>query len=80
MEGRNMKQGDLARLAGVKKSYISQILNYKKGLSKEIIRKLSEMFKVTQEAFNREYELISKSNVGHKDEKMMNIKKKFEKV
>jgi HTH-type transcriptional regulator/antitoxin HigA len=33
------------------------MLNYKKGLSKDTIRILSERFKLKQEAFNRPYEL-----------------------
>jgi HTH-type transcriptional regulator / antitoxin HigA len=80
MENQNMNQNKLEIILGVSKSYVSQILNYKKGLSKDVIRKLAKTFKVNQEAFNREYQLVSKSNVGHTDEKMMNIKKKFEKV
>ena len=34
-----------------------EILNYKKGLSKEVIRNLAAHFKVSQEAFNRPYPL-----------------------
>jgi HTH-type transcriptional regulator/antitoxin HigA len=52
-----MKAKDLAELLGVNKSYVSGILNYKKGLSKEAIRKLAERFKISQEAFNRPYKL-----------------------
>jgi len=51
----------LAGLLGVSKGYVSDILNYKKGLSKDVIRKLSEHFKVKQEAFNRPYPLQSVS-------------------
>ncbi|WP_299289446.1 helix-turn-helix domain-containing protein [uncultured Mucilaginibacter sp.] len=59
MEENNMKPKDLAALLAVSKSVVSEILNYKKGFSKEIIRKLAERFKVKQEAFNRIYPLIS---------------------
>lgn len=48
---------DLVDILGVSKGLVSDILNYKKGLSKEIIRKLSIHFKLSQEAFNRLYEL-----------------------
>ena len=58
MEENNMKPKDLAALLAVNKSVVSEILNYKKGFSKEIIRKLAERFKVKQEAFNRIYPLI----------------------
>ena len=57
MEERNLKAKDLVEILGVSKGLISDILNYKKGLSKEIIRSLSDYFKVSQEAFNRPYDL-----------------------
>lgn len=53
-----MKGKDLVDLLDISKGYVSDILNYKKGLSKEVIRKLAEFFKVSQEAFNRPYKLI----------------------
>ena len=53
----NMKPKDLVELLDVSKGYVSEILNYKKGLSKDVIRKLSEYFKLNQEAFNRPYQL-----------------------
>lgn len=59
MEERALKAKDLVDILGVSKGLISDILNYKKGLSKENIRKLSEYFSVSQEAFNREYKIIS---------------------
>lgn len=69
MEENNLKAKDLANLLQVSKGLVSDILNYKKGLSKEIIRSLSDYFKVSQEAFNRFYELkaavkIQIRNVG----------------
>ena len=57
MEERGLKAKDLVEILGVSKGLVSDILNYKKGLSKEIIRNLADYFKVTQEAFNRRYEL-----------------------
>jgi HTH-type transcriptional regulator/antitoxin HigA len=57
MAEKNMKAKDLVEILQVSKGLVSDILNYKKGLSKEIIRTLSEYFKVSQEAFNRPYEL-----------------------
>ncbi len=59
MEDHQMKAKDLVDLLGISKGYVSDILNYKKGLSKEVIRKLSGHFKVAQEAFNRSYKLDS---------------------
>jgi len=57
MSGHKMNATDLVDLLGISKGYVSDILNYKKGLSKEVIRKLSDRFKVRQEAFNRPYAL-----------------------
>jgi HTH-type transcriptional regulator / antitoxin HigA len=62
MEDHKMKAKDLVKLLGVSKGYVSDILHYKKGLSKEVIRKLAERFKVSQEAFNRPYKLKSPAN------------------
>ena len=64
MQDHHMKAKDLVDLLNVSKGYVSDILHYKKGLSKDIIRKLAEFFKVSQEAFNRPYQLtVSKSSV-----------------
>jgi hypothetical protein len=44
---------------GMSKGYVSDILHYKKSLSKEVIRKLADRFKLRQDAFNRPYHLKS---------------------
>jgi HTH-type transcriptional regulator / antitoxin HigA len=53
----NFKAKDLVDVLDLSKGTISKILNYQKGLSKDTIRKLSDFFKVSQEAFNRPYKL-----------------------
>lgn len=58
----NLKAKNLVEILGISKGYVSDILNYKKGLSKEVIRKLADYFKVSQEAFNRPYKLIVSKN------------------
>lgn len=58
MADHQMKAQDLTTILGIGKGYVSDILNYKKGLSKEVIRKLAAHFKVRQEAFNRPYNLL----------------------
>ena len=58
MNEQNLKQQDLVSILGISKGYVSDILNYKKGLSKEVIRKLAEYFNLKQEAFNRPYQLV----------------------
>lgn len=77
IENHNMERSDLIKLLGISKGALSQILSYKKGLSKNVIRKLSERFKVSQEAFNRPYLIKSQANKGHKDERMMNTTKEL---
>lgn len=59
MSEHQMKAVDLAALLNVSEGLVSDMLNYKKGLSKETIRILSEKFKLKQEAFNRPYKLKS---------------------
>ena len=57
MADHGLKQKDITAILGISKGYTSDILNYKKGLSKDVIRKPAEYFKVKQEAFNRPYQL-----------------------
>ena len=59
MAEHKMKSKNLAEILGVSKGLVSDILNYKKGFSKEAIRTLSSHFKLSQEAFNRPYNLKS---------------------
>lgn len=57
MQESDMRPKDLISILKISKGLISDILNYKKGLSKEVIRILSNHFKISQEAFNRNYHL-----------------------
>jgi len=52
-----LSQNDLAEIAGIGKSYVSEILNYKKRMSKNVIRNLANHFKIQQEALNKHYRL-----------------------
>ncbi len=58
MAVRNMKATELAQHLNTSRGNLSDILNYKRALSKDMIRKLSSLFKLSQEAFNRQYKLI----------------------
>ena len=78
MEDHKMKAKDLVSLLGISKGYVSDILHYKKGLSKDVIRKLSERFKVSQESFNRPYRLISPANTHLRNASVMNTTKELE--
>ncbi len=73
----NLKPKDLVEILEVSKGYVSDILNYKKGLSKEVIRKLSAHFKVSQEAFNRPYKLVVSENSHLRNASVMNTKKEL---
>jgi HTH-type transcriptional regulator/antitoxin HigA len=77
MADHNMKAKDLVDLLDISKGYVSDILNYKKGLSKEVIRKLAVHFKVSQEAFNRPYKLVVPENSHLRNASVMNTKKKL---
>ena len=78
MHDNKLKAKDLVEILGVSKGLVSDILNYKKGLSKDIIRTLSAYFKVSQEAFNRPYKLKSPANSHLRDASVMNTTKGFE--
>ena len=78
MAEHNLKSKDLVSFLGVSKGYVSEILNYKKGLSKEVIRKLSAKFKVSQEAFNRVYELRIRENKVKRESRILKTRKKRE--
>lgn len=68
MKDHNLKSQDLVDILGISKGYVSDILNYKKAFSKQVIRKLAGYFKVSQEAFNRPYALG-----GKKDSQLVNV-------
>jgi len=75
MSEHKLKSKDLVKILGVSKSLVSSILNYRRGLSKENIRGLSEYFGLSQEAFNRHYKLVSEVNKRHRYANLMNTKK-----
>lgn len=64
MKDHTLKAVELAGELGISKSLMSDILHYRRGFSKEIIRKLAERFKLRQEAFNRPYKLLSSSKTS----------------
>jgi HTH-type transcriptional regulator/antitoxin HigA len=63
MKENNLKSKDLAGVLELSKGTVSKILNYQKGLSKETIRKLALFFRLSQESFNRPYELVKQINI-----------------
>lgn len=75
MEEHDLKAKDLVEILELSKGTVSKILNYHKGLSKDTIRKLSDYFKVSQEAFNRPYKLIHEVNRHFRNASLMNTRK-----
>jgi HTH-type transcriptional regulator/antitoxin HigA len=80
MEENNLKTNDIIEILGLTKGTVSKILNYHKGLSKETIRKLSDYFKVSQEAFNQPYKLVNEVNKHFRNASLMNTKKELDKA
>lgn len=76
MEEHSLKAKDLVNILKVSKGLVSDILNYKKGLSKEVIRKLADHFSMNQDAFNRPYKL--KVDPKLRNASVMNTKKELE--
>ncbi len=74
MEENCLKAKDMIDILDLSKGTISKILSYHKGLSKETIRKLSDYFKVSQEAFNRPYKLVNEINRHFRNASLMNNK------
>jgi HTH-type transcriptional regulator/antitoxin HigA len=77
MKDHQMKPKDIVEILQISKGYVSDILNYKKGLSKDVIRTLAEHFKVTQEAFNKPYKLKVSENIHLRNASVMNTKKEL---
>lgn len=78
MSENNLTQKNLAELLRISKGHLSDILNYKKGLSKNVIRILSDRFKVRQSAFNKPYKLSAEINKHYRNASVMNSKKDLE--
>jgi HTH-type transcriptional regulator/antitoxin HigA len=77
MEENSLKAKDLTHILDLSKGTVSKILSYQKGLSKETIRKLSDYFKISQEAFNRPYKLVNEINKHFRNASLMNTKKEL---
>ncbi len=71
MNEKNLKPKDLVPVLEISKGYISDILNYKKGLSKVVIGKLATYFKISQEALNRPYKFLVLENPPLRNARVM---------
>jgi len=69
LDTHGISQQQLADELGVSKATMSLVFNYKRGLSKDVIRKLSKKFSIRQEVFNTPYRL-SHSTVKRRKSKV----------
>jgi len=77
MKVNKLKAVNLSQELEISKSLLSDILHYRRGLSREVIRKLASRFRVSQEAFNKPYKLVSPLNSHLKDASVMNTRKRI---
>lgn len=75
MKENKIKATDLAAELAISKSLVSDILHHRRGLSKDIIRKLASRFKVSQELFNKPYKLVSTGKSHFRKASAMNTRK-----
>ncbi len=59
LEEDQISNAELARVVGTSRQLISDILRYRRNISKEMVIKLSHHFKMRPEAFSRPYKLKS---------------------
>jgi len=57
LEENQISKSELARQLNVSRQLITEIINYKRNISKRMVMKLSERFKIKPAAFSQEYEL-----------------------
>ncbi len=57
MQKNNLRPIDLATELDIKKSLLSDILHFKKGISKNMTRKLAKRFNTPEELFSKPYKL-----------------------
>ncbi|HXB91248.1 MAG TPA: hypothetical protein VNU72_03120 [Puia sp.] len=77
MKENKLKAAHLAVELEISKSLVSDILHYRRGLSKDIIRKLAARFKVSQELFNKPYKLVAPDHPHVKGARILNTRKKI---
>lgn len=64
MSEQQLTKSALARELGVSRQLITEILNYKINISKRMVMKLADFFKMMPIAFSREYQLKGKLTVA----------------
>lgn len=79
MKSHKIKQVELANMLDISESYMSNILAKRKGISKNVIYKLSKQFKMSQDAFNRPFQLVNGINKSISNANLMNTTKDMSK-
>lgn len=62
LDENNLTKSDLARQLDVSRQLITEIVNYKRNISKKMVLKLSERFRIRPSVFTKEYELKGNLN------------------
>ena len=57
LEENKLNKSEFARQLNVSRQLITEIINYKRNISKRMVMKLSERFRIKPAAFSQEYEL-----------------------
>lgn len=63
MNEHGLRQKDIAKILNVSKGFVSNILSYKKRLSKNNTRLLADHFKVNEATFSRHYKLFKNTHM-----------------
>jgi HTH-type transcriptional regulator/antitoxin HigA len=76
-----LKEAQLLQIMAIhSRGHLNDILNYKKAVSKNVVRRLADYFKVSQEAFNRPYPLkisaVERSSTRRPAQKKAAVKRK----
>ncbi|MBI1308178.1 MAG: helix-turn-helix domain-containing protein [Bacteroidetes bacterium] len=80
MEINDLTAAELSRKISCSRQILSDVLNYRRKLSQEMVRKLSNYFAVKLDAFGRDYDLGSHSNELADLMKLPGVNKKIARV
>lgn len=69
----NISQNELSKAIEVSKQLISDVLGYRRNISKEMMIKLSKFFSMSQEAFSRQYNLKTNKKKMQKEKSVLSV-------
>lgn len=76
LDNKGISQNQFSEEINISKQLLSDILNYRRNISKKLVLKLSTYFKLPQEAFSKKYNL-QKNNTQMKEAKLLHKKGKL---